>query len=151
MVGGILLGMTALHFAVKSTKNNPSSDQDDGGSSPKGSVVMGAFFGLLGGMATMLANAAGPVAQLYLLAMGLPKYRLMDFCLALSYCQYRQDSLHGRFGNHHLGIHVGELVDVCSSCRWSLLAPFLVKCINQTLFERLVWLFIVIAGIRMLF
>ena len=29
------------------------------------------------------------------------------------------------------------------------LAPFLVKCINQTL-ERLVWLFIVIAGIRML-
>ena len=31
------------------------------------------------------------------------------------------------------------------------LAPFIVKYINQTLFERLVWLFIVIAGIRMLF
>ena len=31
------------------------------------------------------------------------------------------------------------------------LAPLIVKYINQALFERLVWLFIVIAGIRMLF
>ena len=46
----------------------------------------------------MLANAAGPVAQLYLLAMGLPKYALS--ALALSYRQRRQDSLHDRFGNH---------------------------------------------------
>ena len=31
------------------------------------------------------------------------------------------------------------------------LAPLIVKFINQSLFERLVWFFIVLAGMRMLF
>jgi uncharacterized protein len=35
--------------------------------------LMVIFFGLLTGVTTMLANAAGPVALIYLLAMGLPK------------------------------------------------------------------------------
>jgi uncharacterized membrane protein YfcA len=33
----------------------------------------------------------------------------------------------------------------------AIVAPFIVKLIDQVLFERLVWFFIVIAGIRMLF
>ena len=33
--------------------------------------------GILGGITTMLANAAGPVIALYLLAVSLPKLRLV--------------------------------------------------------------------------
>lgn len=37
------------------------------------SIFFIAFFGMLGGFATMTANAAGPVFAVYLLALGLPK------------------------------------------------------------------------------
>ena len=153
VVGGILLGMTALHFAVKlRKKNNPSSDHEDSGSSPKGSVVLGAFFGLLGGLATMLANAAGPVAQLYLLAMGLPKYAFIGTSAWLF--------LIVNVVKIPFMIELEIITWESMSVSWwmfvpavlgAALAPFVVKCINQALFERLVWLFIVIAGIRMLF
>ena len=33
----------------------------------------------------------------------------------------------------------------------AVIAPFIVKYINQKLFESLIWTFIVIAGVRMLF
>ena len=152
VVGGIL-GMTALHFAIKlRKKNNLSSEQEDSDSSPKGSVVLGAFFGLLGGLATMLANAAGPVAQLYLLAMGLPKYAFIGTSAWLF--------LIVNVVKIPFMIELEIITWESMSVSWWMfvpavlgagLAPFVVKYINQALFERLVWLFIVIAGIRMLF
>jgi uncharacterized protein len=39
----------------------------------KGSWWSGSFFGIMGGFATMIGNAAGPIMSLYLLAMQLPK------------------------------------------------------------------------------
>ncbi len=42
------------------------------------------FLGLLGGVATMLANAAGPIFACYLLALGLPKKKFMG-CAAWLY------------------------------------------------------------------
>ena len=153
VVGGILLGMTVLHFAVKfRKKTNPSADHEASVSSPKGSIVMGAFFGLLGGVATMLANAAGPVAQLYLLAMGLPKYAFIGTSAWLF--------LIVNVVKIPFMIDLEIITWESMSVSWwmfvpavigAALAPFIVKYINQTLFERLVWLFIVIAGIRMLF
>ena len=153
VVGGILLGMTALHFLVKARKKSKISGVDeDSGSAPKGSVPLGVLFGLLGGVATMLANAAGPVAQLYLLAMALPKYAFIGTSAWL-----------------FLIVNVVKIpfmidleiitVDSMSVSWWmfipavlgAIVAPFIVKLIDQVLFERLVWFFIVIAGIRMLF
>ena len=74
VIGGILLSMTALHFLVKIRKGMKRANLKEEREIPKGSIVLGLIFGLLGGVATMLANAAGPIAQLYLLAMALPKY-----------------------------------------------------------------------------
>ena len=100
----------------------------------------------------MLANAAGPVAQLYLLAMALPKYAFIGTSAWL-----------------FLIVNVVKIpfmidleiitVDSMSVSWWmfipavlgAIVAPFIVKLIDQALFERLVWFFIVIAGIRMLF
>ena len=119
---------------------------------PKGSVVLGLVFGLLGGVATMLANAAGPVAQLYLLAMALPKYAFIGTSAWL-------------FLIVNI-IKIPFMVDLdiitldSMSVSWWMfipavigagIAPMIVKYINQTLFERLVWFFIVLAGVRMLF
>ena len=62
VVGWILLGMTALHFFMQARKTL----KGDGASTdrPQGSVVLGIFFGLLGGVATMLANAAATQLKL---------------------------------------------------------------------------------------
>ena len=72
VIGGILLGMTVIHFLLKYGKASSQPFTFNEGS--RSSVVLGLVFGLVGGVATMLANAAGPVAQLYLLAMALQKY-----------------------------------------------------------------------------
>ena len=155
VVGGILLGMTALHFLVKAAKKRKKASAGQGSESQsphRGSIALGVFFGLLGGVATMLANAAGPVAQLYLLAMALPKYAFIGTSAWL-----------------FLIVNVAKIpfmVDLeiitleSMSVSWwmflpavlgAIVAPFIVKLIDQVLFERLVWLFIVVAGIRMLF
>ena len=100
----------------------------------------------------MLANAAGPVAQLYLLAMGLPKYAFIGTSAWLF--------LIVNVVKIPFMIDLEIITWESMSVSWwmfvpavigAALAPFIVKYINQALFERLVWLFIVIAGIRMLF
>lgn len=151
VVGGILLGMTVLHFAVKFRKKaNHSADHESPGSSPKGSIIFGMFFGLLGGVATMLANAAGPVAQLYLLAMSLPKYAFIGTSAWLF--------LIVNVVKIPFMIDLGIITLETMSVSWwmflpavlgAIMAPYLVKLINQVLFERLVWSFIVLAGILM--
>ena len=100
----------------------------------------------------MLANAAGPIAQLYLLAMALPKYAFIGTSAWL-----------------FLIVNVIKIpfmidleiitLDSMSVSWWMFipaiigasLGPMIVKYINQAVFERLVWIFIVVAGLRMLF
>jgi hypothetical protein len=151
VIGGILLSMTALHFLVKIRKGMKRENLKEEREIPKGSIVLGLIFGLLGGVATMLANAAGPIAQLYLLAMALPKYAFIGTSAWL-----------------FLIVNVIKIpfmidlqiitLDSMSVSWWMFIpamigaatAPMIVKYINQTLFERMVWFFIVLAGIRMI-
>jgi len=103
-------------------------------------------------VATMLANAAGPVAHLYLLAMALPKYAFIGTSAWLF--------LIVNVAKIPFMVDLGIITFESMSVSWwmflpavlgAILAPFIVKLIDQVLFERLVWLFIVVAGIRMLF
>jgi uncharacterized membrane protein YfcA len=110
------------------------------------------FFGLLGGVATMLANAAGPIAQLYLLAMALPKYAFIGtsawlflivnvikvpFMIDLEIITFQSMSV-------SFWMFIPAILG-------AIIAPLIVKFIDQKLFERLIWFFIVLAGFRMLF
>ena len=151
VIGGILLSMTVLHFFVKIRKGMTRNNQKEQGEIPKGSIMLGLIFGLIGGVATMLANAAGPIAQLYLLAMALPKYAFIGTSAWL-----------------FLIVNVIKIpfmidleiitLDSMSVSWWmfipamigAAIAPLIVQYINQTLFERMVWFFIVLAGIRMI-
>jgi len=66
LIGGIVLGMLALRYV-----NRVWSADGDGGLFQQRWFSSG--IGLLAGVTTMVANAAGPIMALYLVAMGLPK------------------------------------------------------------------------------
>ena len=149
LIGAVLLVMTALHFIRKYQKRK---DTDSENSTPHHlSLPLGVLFGILGGIATMLANAAGPVAQLYLLAMALPKYAFIGtaawlfLIVNVTKIPFMID----------LGIINTEWIyvsfymmpfAVAATC----FAPIIVKRINQQLFETLLWFFVIFAGLKLL-
>ncbi|MFW6218009.1 MAG: sulfite exporter TauE/SafE family protein, partial [Verrucomicrobiota bacterium] len=69
LIGVVLLGMTAVHFLRKWLRRHAT----EADALPHHPVFIAAT-GMIGGFATMVANAAGPVAALYFIASGLPKY-----------------------------------------------------------------------------
>lgn len=154
-IGAILLSMTALHFILKwrrEKRGNGEKVGEDGDAQLRGALALGAFLGLIGGVATMLANAAGPVAQLYLLAMALPKYAFIGtsawlfLIVNVSKVPFMMD----------LDIITVESMSVSwwmfiPAVLGACVAPRVVRHLNQKLFEALVWFFIVLAGLRMIF
>jgi uncharacterized membrane protein YfcA len=150
LIGLILLSMTAMHFTMKWRRKRKGDAE--GGQNSRSSLALGAFLGLLGGVATMLANAAGPVAQLYLLAMALPKYAFIGTSAWLF--------LIVNVSKVPLMIDLEIITFESMSVSWwmfipavigAAIAPLVVRRINQKLFEALVWFFIVLAGLRMVF
>ena len=157
LIGLILLSMTLLHFILQfrkkiKLKENEHPEKKTTTLNSKGSVGLGVIFGSIGGVATMLANAAGPIAQLYLLVMGLPKYAFIGtsawLFLIVNICKipFMID----------LGIITWESISISGwlfvpAVIGAVLAPILVRHINQKVFESMIWFFIVIAGFRMIF
>ncbi|MFP6855243.1 MAG: TSUP family transporter, partial [Opitutales bacterium] len=72
LIGAILLGLTALHFGKQYLFPRSQSGEES-----RSNLAWGISLGFLVGAATMLANAAGPVAALYLIVMRLPKYAFL--------------------------------------------------------------------------
>lgn len=146
LIGVILLGVTGLRILSQAQTVRGTFD------SSRFTLIMGPFFGLLGGMATMLANAAGPLAQFYLLAMKLPKYAFIGTSAWLF--------LTVNISKAPLMWELGILdAQVFRTSVWlffpavlgALVAPRMVRHIRQDWFERMIWFFIVIAGLRMIF
>ena len=157
IIGIILLGMTLLHFLLKLNKKKTNSGLNhdkDTNSVVTGnrSIIMGVFFGSLGGVATMLANAAGPVAQLYLLVMRLPKYAFIGtsawLFLIVNICKVP----------FMMNLEI-ITVDSIKVSGWlfipaivgAIFAPIVVRHLNQKIFENMIWFFIILAGLRMIF
>ena len=145
VIGSVLLAMTALHFFRQWTKGDTEATEH------RSSLVLGIIFGLLGGIATMLANAAGPVAQLYLLAMALPKYAFIGTAawLFLIVNVFKVPFM------IDLGIINAEWLPLSFQMMpfaiiATMIAPFIVKHINQKVFETLLWVFVIFAGIKLL-
>src|SRR5208283_3682403 len=66
LIGGILVLMVTLHVYRK-------RQSDENAARLPHAAWFAAITGILAGFTTMVANAAGPVMSLYLLAIGLPK------------------------------------------------------------------------------
>ena len=154
LIGIILLSMTGFHFLLRFRKSlsfSQNSVHDIKASDHKGSIGLGMLFGLVGGIATMLANAAGPVAQLYLLSMGLPKYVFIGtsawLFLIVNFCKIPFMIDLEIISIESMKVSGWMFVPAIIG---AVTAPHLVKFLNQRVFEALIWFFIVVAGLRMI-
>lgn len=106
--------------------------------------------GITGGFATMVANAAGPVAQIYFLSIGLPKLAFIGtgawcfFIVNLVKVPLQVDLGIIHFESLRTSFLLAPLAVI-----GALTAPRVVHWIPQKLFERLVWIFIVVVGLKL--
>ncbi len=148
-IGGIVLFMTLLQIWRTIAMKTKWTDFAE---KIPHSLGFRSLLGLLGGFATMVANAAGPVAQLYFISVGLPK---MAFIGTGAWCFFIVNVFKVPF-QAHLGIINMEslqisltLAPVAMLGAW--VAPGIIKHIPEKLFTFAVWFFIVLAGIKMTF
>jgi len=143
-IGGILIVMTALHLWRK----YKLAGREEALPNSWWLVVL---TGVLAGFTTMIANGAGPVMMLFFLAIGLPKMEFIGtgawFFMLLNWFKVP-------FG-WNLGI---ISMDTLAIDLWLfpfamvgvLLARYLIKWVPQKLFEALIWIFTVLASVRLL-
>lgn len=145
LIGVILLSMTAVHFYRKWLRRH-ATEADALAHHP---VFIGGT-GIIGGFATMVANAAGPVAALYFIASGLPKYAYIGTSAWLF--------LLVNFFKVPFMMELG-IIDR-ASVRFSasfilfavlgaVIAPMIVRHINQKVFEFLIWFFVIVGGLKL--
>ncbi len=148
IIGVILVGMTVVHFwRIRYLQKGGESQESDFVHSLPFAIAAG----ILVGFSTMMANAAGPVAALYLMAMGLPKYAFIGtsawffFLVNLFKIPFmiEQEVITGT--SIWLSLSLGVMAIL-----GGLAAPKMVKHINQKWFGGLVWFFIVVAGVGLL-
>jgi uncharacterized membrane protein YfcA len=111
-----------------------------------------AGLGLLGGFSSMIANAAGPIGQLYFISVGLPK---LAFIGTGAWCFFLLNLVKVPFQAHLGIINLSSLQISLSLAPIAMLgafiAPRIVHFIPQKLFTAAVWFFIVVAGVKLLF
>ena len=147
LIGTLLLSMCGLHFFRQWNRCN----YEKGGSALH-HPIFGASAGIVAGFATMIANAAGPVAALYLMAIGLPKYAHIGtaawffFLLNLIKIPFmiQLEVLNRTSFQFSMSFMFYAVVG-------AMIAPFIVKHMKQSLFESLVWFFVVAGGLKLIF
>lgn len=116
------------------------------------SPLLAPGLGLLAGFATMLANAAGPVAAVFFLMSRLPKFAFLGtsamFFFLLNVFKLPFQATLGQLGGPvwELLLWTGP-----AAALGVLAGPHLARRISQAWFERLVWSFILLAGVLFLF
>lgn len=115
------------------------------------SLAFRSTLGLIGGFATMVANAAGPVGQLYFISVGLPK---LAFIGTGAWCFFIVNvfkvPLQAHLGIIHLHSLEMSLTLAPVAMLGALVAPRIVQFIPQRIFAIAIWIFIIIAGIKLI-
>jgi hypothetical protein len=142
-IGALLIGLVALHLLVQRRSRSADSAR------PKPWAAWG--FGSMAGFTTAVANAGGPAMQLYLLS---ARYSVLGFLGTTSWFFFVVNLLKVPFS---LGLH---LISPSTLLLDLLLAPAVlagtwlgravIPHIKQELFERLVLLTTVLAGLNLL-
>ena len=143
LIGGILIGMVMIHFWRKHRAGNEPVPH---------TLWFAALTGVLAGYTTMLANAAGPIMVLYMLAIGLPK---LEF-LGTGAWYFLIINLFKVPFSWHLGLITPATLQfnallLPAVLAGALLGRRLVPHINQTWFEALALALTLVAGARLLF
>jgi uncharacterized membrane protein YfcA len=145
MIGWILLAMIALHL-WRQRRSAEAGDQ-----LPRG-WWFAAFVGVLAGFTTMVANAAGPVMIIYLLAVGLPKLEFIGtgawFFMLVNVCKLPLSASQGLITRSSL---LMDALLILPMIPGALLGPVIVKRINQRLFEWLALALTLLAALKLAF
>lgn len=145
LIGAILLSMTAVHFYRKWLRRHAT----EADALPDHPAFIGGT-GIVGGFATMVANAAGPVAALYFIASGLPKYAYIGtsawFFLLVNLFKvpFMVDLQIIDWGSIRFSASF-----MLFSVLGAVIAPMIVKHINQKVFEFLIWFFVIVGGLKL--
>jgi uncharacterized membrane protein YfcA len=149
LIGGIVLFMTLIQIGRWLASN---SRWGDFATRLPHSLGFRSILGVLGGFATMVANAAGPVGQLYFISVGLPK---MAFIGTGAWCFFIVNIVKVPLQAHLGIINLSSLQISLTLAPVAMLgawvAPRIVHLVPQKLFTFAVWFFIVLAGIKLTF
>lgn len=141
VIGVIVLALMVISFVHKRLK----PEQIPAG---KG---FAAFFGILMGSTTQLANAAGPVSSIYLLAMKLPKDKYLGCCawffLILNWIKLPIFIAEGRITWSSFQL---DLLMIPFLIAGGALGILLLRKLPQKIFETIVQILVVVAAIRLL-
>lgn len=141
MIGGIVLALMVLSILRK--KLAPEKI-------PSG-IGWSGFYGILLGSTTQLANAAGPISSLYLLAMKLPKETYMGTCawffLILNWLKLPIFALEGRVTLDSVKLDLCMLPCIIFG---GFLGIVLLRKMPQKIFEYIIQTLVVIASVRLL-
>jgi uncharacterized membrane protein YfcA len=144
LIGGILLIMIGLQFWRQQRGEQLNSLVPH-------TWWFAAFAGIFAGFATMVANAAGPVMVLYLLAIGLPKLAFIGtgawFFMLVNAFKVPFSVKLGLITQNSLLMDALLVVPMVPG---ALLGPFILKRINQRAFELLALVLTLAAAIRLL-
>jgi len=147
LIGMILVGMTGLHL----WRQRFASDPAGLAARLPHTVWFAGMTGFLAGFTTMVANAAGPLMILYLLAMGLPKLVFIGtmawFFFLLNLFKVPFSVGLGLINAESLALDAVLLIPMVPG---ALLAPWIVHHIPQRGFEKMVLVFTVLAALRLL-
>lgn len=148
LIGALVLSMTLIQMARTLAARWGAGDF---ARRVPHSLGFRSMLGLAGGFATMVANAAGPIGQLYLISVGLPK---MAFIGTAAWCFFIVNVFKVPF-QAHLGIINLDSLQISLTLAplamlGAFIAPHVVRFIPQRLFTFAVWFFIVLAGFKLL-
>jgi uncharacterized protein len=144
LIGGILLLLAGFQL-VQRLKPKPANDEP-----PTLSPLLAAVTGILAGFTTMIANAAGPIMILYLLAMRLPK---VAFVATASWFFFSVNLFKVPFGIHLNAVTVPALHLALTLFPGALIGGLtgrvVLKKLDQRVFEWLALIFTVAAGLKL--
>lgn len=144
-IGAIVLAMIIVQV-VRKRMGEQAGEQV----APSASPVRAAVFGAATGFATYIANAAGPVMNLYLLSMALPKSEFMGtgawFFFIINLVKVPQFAVQGRITLDTLWI---DLLLAPAVIIGALAGRWLFARIPQALFERIILALAVVATVAL--
>jgi uncharacterized membrane protein YfcA len=148
LIGGILLAMVALHL----WRQRPlACDANGFGAQLPHTWWFAGVIGAWAGFTTMVANAAGPVMVMFLLAAGLPKLEFLGtmawFFLVVNCFKVPFSAWLGLINVGSLKLDAWLLIAMVPG---ALLGPVIVKRINQQTFEQIVLVLTIAAAVRLL-
>jgi uncharacterized membrane protein YfcA len=144
LIGGIVLALVALQLLRTALGERLDHIFDSRG--------FGLFMGMLAGLTTMIANAAGPVATLYFLSLRLPKWNLIGtsawFFFVINLCKVPFSAHMGLINGTslNLGLFLAPLV-----LAGFFLGRYLAGRMNQKFFENFLLLCTAAGALRLIF